>query len=85
MLKIKRVTEKQGTTGLKPRQQPGVPYARTMASHNNRGHGSSVGWYRGKQAGQIDVILTLQEMGHTRIAAKLQKHYGINDNGSLEM
>ena len=85
MLKIKRVTEHVGTRNLKPRAQPGVPYARTMASYSNRGSGSSVGWYRGKQAGIIDVILTLQEMGHTRIAAKIQKHYDMDDDGSIEL
>jgi hypothetical protein len=40
-------------------------------------------WYRGKHAGQIDAILALQKMGHSRIATKLQKHFGMDEKGNI--
>ena len=43
----------------------------------------ALGWYRGRHSGWIDAVLTLQEMGHPRIAKKLQKHFDLNDDGSL--
>ncbi len=84
MLKCKRIGERDALHDINPTPAPrGVPQAR-----HNRGsgrHSQSLGWYRGKQSGQIDAVLTLQEMGHTRIAAKLQKHYGFDDDGGIPL
>lgn len=50
-----------------------------------QGHRESkaLGWYRGRHSGWIDSVLVLQKMGHTRIAAKLQEHFELNDDGSI--
>ena len=63
---------------------PGVPMARWMEGRP-KGIGPELAAYRGEHHGCIDAVITLQNMGHTRIAAKLQKHYGLNDDGSITL
>ena len=62
MITCGRVTEKEGTAGLKSQ---------------------ALGWHRGLYAGIIDAIITLQNLGHTKIAEKLQKYYEMDENGTI--
>ncbi len=48
-------------------------------------HTGGVPWYRGKHAGWIEAVLFLQKEGHKRIAAKLQRHFGLKDNGNIDL
>lgn len=79
--KLRRVTEDEALADLKPRPVPGEPYARTVRAAG-RTQGVGVPWYRGCQAGQVDAIITLRELGHPRIAEKLRKHWGMNEDGN---
>ncbi len=36
-------------------------------------------WHRGRHRGRVDAIEALEKIGHTRIAKKLLKKYGISD------
>ena len=83
MLKCTKVTADNAGV-KKSRPPPGVPSARYRGA-GGIGAGGELGWYRGEHAGWINAILMLQKMGHKRIAAKLQKHYGLNDRGAIEL
>ena len=67
--------------GLAPSGVPQRVWA-TSREHGFR-EGKGLAWHRGNMAGQIDAILTLQKMGHVRIAQKLQEHYGFTDDGTI--
>lgn len=43
----------------------------------------SVAFLRGKQSGIHEAISLLKKMGNNRAAKKIQKHYGIDDNGNI--
>lgn len=81
--KLKRVTEQEGVANLQPRVRKEEPYARTLRAAGISGAQHGVAWHRGHQAGIIDVVVTLQEWGNTRIAKRLLKHYMMNEEGTI--
>ena len=70
MITCKRVTEKEGTSNMLD----------VMIRHKPK---SGLTWHRGRQAGIIDAILTLQEMEFKIPAEVLQKHFDMNNDGSI--
>lgn len=82
--KLRRVTEENGLTGLNPRPVPGEPYARTRKAHGlGPGTQHGVAWYRGQHAGWIDAVVALRELGMPGAARRLQKHYDMDDEGTV--
>lgn len=84
MIKCRKVTEHEALKDITPSHAPpGVLQTNWNRSRPQGQQSSALGWYRGKHAGYIEAVLALQEMGHTRIAAKLQKHLGLSDEGTI--
>jgi hypothetical protein len=83
MLKTKRISEFDALRDLRPRPIKGVPMARLHGPSSSGNMG--LGWHRGWQAGIIDAILTMQEMGYTRAATRVQKHYEMDDKGNITL
>ncbi len=57
---------------------------RRISAENALGDGQA--WYRGQQAGWVEAILALQEMGDPgcKIAARrLQQHFSLDDDGAI--
>jgi hypothetical protein len=81
--RLKRISEEQALANLRPKPRPGEPYRRTLraAGMGHSQHG--VGWYRGQHAGQIDAIVTLHDMGLHRVAERLRKRYGMDEEGNI--
>ena len=79
-LKCKRATAQECLSDITPGPAPKGMLQHAWNRSRPQNQSSELGWYRGKIAGRIDAVLTLQEMGHARIAAKLQHHFGLIDD-----
>lgn len=80
---MKRVTEREGLSGIQPEAEPGVPFMKTKRAHRIEGANHPLAWHRGKHAGIIDAIVTLEEIGHSEMAEKLRKHYRLDQDGTM--
>ena len=84
-MKTKRISQQEGCAGLEPTPAPpGMPQARwARGMPEGQREGKALAWYRGEQAGRFDAVLSLQELGHPRIADKLRRHYRMDAEGSV--
>ncbi len=80
---LQRVTEYEGVANLEPPMREDEPYARTRRAAGISGAQHGVAWHRGRHAGLIDAIATLQEWGDVRIANRMLKHYRMDENGTI--
>ena len=85
-MKSARGTERD-VDDLGPTQAPrGMPQARWSRSMpEGRREGKHLAWYRGRHSGHIDAVLSLQKMGYTRAAKRLQKELRLDDRGNKKL
>ncbi len=83
--RLKRITENESLESLRQKARPGEPYMRTLRAAGISGAQHGVAWHRGRQCGIAEVIVTLRELSHPRIAKKLMTYYDMNEDGSITL
>lgn len=84
-LNVSRISHREALSDIQPSEAPpGVPQSRwNQTMPKGRREGKELAWRRGHQAGLVDAVLTLQEMGYTRAVERLMAHHGLTEDGAL--